>query len=84
MKSKLLKCCTIIVTCVTKVYHWDVLKKHTTVLHVHAEMFIHYEPMQALSSQSTPRNEHYQDVGLHTEYEQYQNEHLQNEYSTLT
>ena len=35
--------------------------------------------MQALSNQSTPQNEHYQDVGLHTEFEQYQNEHLQNE-----
>ena len=35
--------------------------------------------MQALSNQSTPQNEHYQDVDLHTEFEQYQNGHLQNE-----
>ena len=35
--------------------------------------------MQALPNQSTPQNEHYQDVGLLTEFEQYQNEHLQNE-----
>ena len=30
-----------------------------------------YEPMQALSNQSTPQNEHYQDVDLHNEFEQY-------------
>ena len=41
--------------------------------------YTQYEPVQALSNQSTPQNEHYQDVGLHTEFEQYQNGHLQNE-----
>ena len=35
--------------------------------------------MQAPLTQSTPQNEHCQDVGLHIECEQYQNEQLQNE-----
>ena len=35
--------------------------------------------MQALPNQSTPQNKNYQDVGLLTEFEQYQNGHLQNE-----
>ena len=42
-------------------------------------LYTQYEPMQALPNQSTPQNEHYQDVGLYTEIEQFQNGHLQNE-----
>ena len=41
--------------------------------------YTQYEPMQALPNQPTSQNEHYQDLGLHTEFEQYNNRHLQNE-----
>ena len=42
-------------------------------------LYTQYEPVQTPLTQSTPQNEHYQDIGLLTEFEQYQNGHLQNE-----
>ena len=42
-------------------------------------LYTQYKPVQAPLTHSTLQNEHYQDIGLLTEFEQYQNGHLQNE-----